>query len=265
MFSNAESVYIRNKEVASIVTADGGVLYQKDSGYDLLLTCDNPILSFNDGDACTLSGVLTFNGVVVPDEPIDYNIMHDGTVLDSGSLTTDDNGEINLNYIAAGVGDVDVVFSLRSLLQKTFVIEDLYHYDTTIYSTSSVTLNVPLPSTFELEYVIKQTNSNAGVPYLDIGDSSNNRMLVGQYARAGTNGIITYTGTQNNYPYSSNPTLNQDNTIHFKYDGTNYVYWLNDGTPMTISDKGILLSKLIHIEGGGNSNNLLKDIKVKAL
>ena len=150
-------------------------------------------------------------------------------------------------------------------LQKTFVIEDLYHYDTTIYSTSSVTLNVPLPSTFELEYVIKQTDSNAGVPYLDIGDSSNNRMLVGQYARAGTNGIITYTGTQNNYPYSSNPTVNQDNTIHFKYDGTNYVYWLNDGTPMTISDKGILLSKLIHIEGGGNSNNWLKNIKIKAL
>ena len=126
MFSNAESIYINNKEVESIVTADGGVLYQKDSGYDLLLTCDNPILSFNDGDACTLSGVLTFNGVVVPDETIDYNIMHDGTVLDSGSLTTDDNGEINLNYIAAGVGDVDVVFSLRSLLQKTYVITDCY-------------------------------------------------------------------------------------------------------------------------------------------
>lgn len=126
MFSNAESIYINNKEVASIVTADGGVLYEKNPGYDLLLTCDNPILSFNDGDACTLSGVLTFNGVVVPDEPIDYNIMHDGTVLDSGSLTTDINGEINLNYIAAGVGDVDVVFSLRSLLQKTYVITDYY-------------------------------------------------------------------------------------------------------------------------------------------
>ena len=148
-------------------------------------------------------------------------------------------------------------------LQETYAIEDYFYYNPNVYSTSSATLNIPLPSTFELEYVIKQTNSNASAPYLDIGDSSNNRMLVGQYARAGTNGIITYTGTQNNYPYSSNTILNQDNIIHFKYDGTNYVYWLNDGAPMTISDKGILLSKLIHIEGGGGGT--LKNIKVKAL
>ena len=158
MFSNAESVYINNKEVASIVTADGGVLYQKDSGYDLLLTCDNPILSFNDGDACTLSGVLTFNGVVVPDEPIDYNIMHDGTVLDSGSLTTDDNGEINLNYIAAGVGDVDVVFSLRSLLQKTYVIHDAKYYDTNTYTNGDTIVNIAFESTVEFE-ILKKTNS----------------------------------------------------------------------------------------------------------
>ena len=151
----------------------------------------------------------------------------------------------------------------RIFLQETFVIEDDFYYNLNVYSTSSATLNIPLPSTFELEYVIKQTNSNASVPYLDIGDSSNNRMLVGQYTRAGANGIITYTGTQDSYPYSSNPTLNQDNTFHFKYDGTNYVYWLNDGTPMTISDKEILLSKLIHIESGAGGT--LKNIKVKAL
>ena len=124
MFSNAESVYINNKEVASIVTADGGVLYQKDSGYDLLLTCDKPVLSLHDNDSCTVTGVLTLNGVPVQDETIDYNILHNDTVLDSGSLTTDNNGEITLDYAAAGVGDVDVVFSLRSLLQKTYVIED---------------------------------------------------------------------------------------------------------------------------------------------
>ena len=127
MFSNAESVYINNKEVASIVTADGGVLYQKDSGYDLLLTCDKHVLSLHDNDSCTVTGVLTLNGVPVQDETIDYNILHNDTVLDSGSLTTDTNGEISLNYIAAGVGDVDVVFSLRSLLQKTCSLEDLFY------------------------------------------------------------------------------------------------------------------------------------------
>lgn len=153
----------------------------------------------------------------------------------------------------------------RILLQETYSLEDCTYYKTTQYTSSSVALNIPLPSHFSLEYVLKQTDSNKSVPYLDIGASSNNRMLVGQYARAGTNGLITYTGSQTNYPYSTNPTVNQENTIHFTYDGTNYTYWLNSLTPMTVSDKGVTLSKLIHIESGGSSSNYLKNIKIKPL
>lgn len=122
MLSNAESVYINNKEVASIVTADGGVLYQKKSGYDLLLTCDKPFLTLHDNDSCTVTGVLTLNGVPVQDETIDYSIMHNDTTLDSGSLMTDENGEITLDYASNGVGDVEVIFTLR-LLQETYVID----------------------------------------------------------------------------------------------------------------------------------------------
>ena len=64
--------------------------------------------------------------MLVRGDTIDYNIMHNDTILDSGSLTTDQDGKITLDYTAAGVGDVDVVFSLRSLLQKTYVITDYY-------------------------------------------------------------------------------------------------------------------------------------------
>lgn len=167
-------------------------------------------------------------------------------------------------FYGEGTGDIYIKSNVGSVLSDPYSIEDCNYYSTTQYSTSSASLNISLPSApFSLEYVLKQTNSNASVPYIDIGASSNNRMLVGQYARAGTNGLITYTPSQTNYPYTSNPILNQDNIVHFIYDGSDYTYWLNDLSPMTVSDKGITLSKIIHSESG--SGGYIKNIKVKPL
>ena len=152
------------------------------------------------------------------------------------------------------------------LVSETYAIEDCHYYNDNTYSTSSVTLNVPLPNnSFSLEYLIKQGATNSGMPYLDIGDSSSDRMLVGQYARAGGNGLIIYKPSSTTYAYGTNPTTNQENTIYFTYDGTNYSYSLNNGTALVVSDKGVTLSKLIHIEGGGSSSNYLKNIKIKPL
>ena len=148
---------------------------------------------------------------------------------------------------------------------ETYSLEDCTYYKTTQYTTSSVTLNIPLPSHFSLEYVLKQGATNSGMPYLDIGDSSSDRMLVGQYARAGGNGLIIYKPSSTTYAYGTNPTTNQENTIYFTYDGTNYSYSLNNGTALVVTDKGVTLSKLIHIEGGGSSSNYLKNIKIKPL
>lgn len=171
---------------------------------------------------------------------------------------------LNVYFYGEGTGDIYIKSNVGSVLSDPYTVEDCTYYSTTQYSTSSVSLNISLPSApFSLEYVIKQTNSNASVPYIDIGASSNNRMLVGQYARAGANGLITYTGSQTNYPYTSNPILNQDNIVHFIYDGSDYTYWLNDLSPMTVSDKGVSLSKIIHVESG--SGGSLRNIKVKSL
>ena len=149
-------------------------------------------------------------------------------------------------------------------LTKTFAIEDCYYYSTTTYGSSSVNINVPLPSApFSLEYLLTQTRRDWGVPYIDIGDSSNNRMLIGQYARAGTNGIIVYKGSQTNHPYGTDTLLNQDNTIYFAYDGTQYTYKLNNGTPMTVADAGVTFTKIIHSEGGDGGT--IRNVKVKQL
>ena len=198
----------------------------------------------------------------IPDLSLDFQVGS-GAVT---SVVTDSNGRYEYTYHSIGEGDVEISASKTVdgiLVSETYDIEDCTYYKTTQYTSSSVTLNIPLPSHFSLEYVMKQTDSNNSAPYLDIGASSNNRMLVGQYARAGTNGLIVYKSSSTNYSYSSNPTFNQENTVHFTYDGTDYTYWLNSLTPMTVSDKGVTLSKLIHIEGG--NGGYLKNIKIKPL
>ena len=221
----------------------------------LTLSSDKSILSYYDSDTLTLTATLT--GGVVSGQTIEF--FNGSTSL--GTATTNSNGIATKTYSSSGVGDVIFSATKNSVSSNTITVEDCIYYNATQYTTTSTTLNIPLPNHFSLEYVLKQTNSSQSAPYLDIGDSTNNRMLIGQYARAGTNGLITYLSTTTNYPYSSNPTLNQENTIHFTYDGTDYTYWLNDLTPMTVSDKGVTLSKLIHIEGG--YGGYLKDIKIK--
>ncbi|MBP3226103.1 MAG: hypothetical protein J6M08_04180 [Methanobrevibacter sp.] len=120
-------------------------------------------------------------------------------------------------------------------------------------------MNIALPSHFQLEYDLTPTTRNNPAPYLDIGSASNNRALVGQYARAGTNGLITYTGSQTNHPHSSLTTLNSVNAIKFSYTGGDYTYSLNN-VPMTVANANISFDKLIHIEGG--SGGRLTNIRV---
>ena len=151
-------------------------------------------------------------------------------------------------------------------LQETYALQDLWYYNPNTYSTSSTQLNITLPSTpFTLEYTLKQGATGSSVPYLDIGNASNNRMLVGQYARAGGNGLIIYKSSSTTHSYSTNPTTNQDNIVWFKADGSKYYYKLNDGVVMEVADAGITLSKIIHIEACASSSNYIKNIKVKAL
>ena len=123
-------------------------------------------------------------------------------------------------------------------------------------------MNVALPNYFQLEYDITPTSRSASAPYLDIGSGTNNRALVGQYARAGTNGVITYTGSQTNHPHSDLTILNEVNTIKFVYTGGDYTYSLND-SPMTVANANISFSKIIHIEGGRGGS--LTNIRVTKL
>lgn len=65
MFTNATNVMIGNKEVESIVTSDGGILYQKPStdNYALSLSSDKNSISYANSETATLTATLTNNGI----------------------------------------------------------------------------------------------------------------------------------------------------------------------------------------------------------
>lgn len=136
--------------------------------YNLVLSADKDILSYNGLDSCTITGVLDSETGLVENEEIDYTIMHNETELDAGTLTTDENGEIELVYDAIGAGEVEVILSLRSLLQKTFVLEDCNYWNTaevirtstngsTIYDNN---MSEALPTDCEISFDIWSNNNN---------------------------------------------------------------------------------------------------------
>ena len=256
--TNLATMGVSSQSSDSLTTLANKILDIDTGGADtIVLITNKSILSYYDSETATLTATYS-KGAGYSLEV--YNAVT-GTKI--GDMTDNNDGTYTYTYSSAGTGDISMTATAGTTESNSILIEDCTYYNPTQYSTSNQTLNVPLPTHFTLEYLIKQTNTNASVPYLDIGDSSNNRILVGQYARAGTNGIIIYGSSTTNHPYSSNPIVNQENSIYFKYDGTKYYYALNDGAIMEIADANVTLTKLIHVEGG--DGGYLKNIKIKAI
>ena len=74
------------------------------------------------------------DGDAVPSRSLTYEIKHGSITIDSGSDTTDSNGEIEIEYTGNSIGDVDVIVSYGSL-QETFVIIDAVKYDNATQSS----------------------------------------------------------------------------------------------------------------------------------
>ena len=87
-------------------------------------------------------------------------------------------------------------------------------------------------------------------------------MLIGQFARAGGNGLIIYQTSSTTYALPNISTLNAVNHYEFTYDGSNYTIDRN-GENMTIQSKGIHFDKIIHVEGGPGGT--LTNIRVHKL
>lgn len=103
--------------------------------YDLGLFCSTPIIQKND-TAIVYAG-LTRDNVPVSGESLDYVVKHGDSVLDSGSVVTGSDGTASVSYVGTGVGDIEVIVSYGTLLQKTYSICDAIYYDSMISDTTS--------------------------------------------------------------------------------------------------------------------------------
>ena len=224
---------------------------------------DKTILSYADGDKANITLTLydQFN------EPVagEYISFYLDGELRTRFLTNGDGQVTGLSYHSTGVGDVTFTFECSNL-QETYSIEDCWYYNSNVLKEyTQIPLNVSLPSTFHLSYLLQQDSSRSySAPYLVIGENSNSRLLIGQYAKAGTNGIIAYKPSSTNFPFGTNTLVApNENLIEFEYGGGNYTYSLN-GSSMTVTNQNISLDKLLYVETS-NEVCYIKNIKIKPL
>lgn len=176
------------------------------------------------GDTDTIIATLFDGSTPVSGETLSYKVKHGSTVLDSGSGTTDSNGQISISYTGTGIGDIDVIVKLDgSSLQETFTIEDCVLYRETLSSTIT---DLTLPSKYTLEFDMPSTSNST---YAIIGTDTTHRILVGQMSNQNPslNGVWIYNGsstpTQNNCPTS--PTQN----AHYTFTYENGAYTMSNG------------------------------------
>lgn len=221
--------------------------------YSLSMTGTSIIES---GDSDTITATLLDNGVAVAGETLSYQIKHGSTVLDSGTDTTDANGEIEITYTGTGVGDIDVIVSFGMVLQETYEIEDCYKYDTTAHNTNA-TLNYSLPSEFELQFTIYSVSTVSGnTCYLRFNNS--NTIFIGK--ATSSNRKVYFNDGSDHYLGSTIPE-STDYTLTLTYEDG--VATLTDGVntlPLSIAS----LTSIYNVNIG-RQDNYIKNIKIKAL
>lgn len=236
------------------------------------ITSTKDILSAHDSESATITATLSSEDITIPNTELDYTIVDkDDNLLDDGTVTTDANGEASIVYTATGVGDVTVTFSLHSLLQKTYNLEDCVRSDSTTYSSTTNT-DFVLPSRFKIEYDFQYNGAQA--IYMTIGQYSENvgGILTGKVmstentlnliARKSNNGTgdIRITGT-NNYP------SNTWNHIIVTYDGT--AMRINDDDVVLTNFNGVTMDKIrmltFYKDSYSSGSGQIKNIKIKRL
>ena len=220
------------------------------------------ILSGYDEDTMVLTAtVKDTNNNVMEDESVVFE--RGGTTL--ATKQTNSQGIATYTYTASGNGDVSFTATAGEVVSSAVSVEDCNYYSTTEYKQNGdyISLNIPLPSTFKLEFDIKPTSrSTSGWGsgcYLRLGADSDNGIWAGQLTSAGRHGLMPKPTGTTQY-CTSNTVLSEDNHITVLFDGTTATYTCNNET-VTISTSN--LSKINAVVP--TSNNGLKNIKIKPL
>jgi len=256
---NARADDVQSNTVA--VTMDEDV-------YELVLSCDAPIIE--SGGSTSVNCLLTHNGGAVSGESLNYIINHGSTTIDSGSVTTGNDGTASISYVGTGVGDVSVEVSYSTLLQKTYELEDCDIYDTTEHTKSySTTKFETIASITDLSDVsisldLKTTTYNYSCVF-GIGYNSESDQI--GFGTTDTVGRIyrTLNGINNHLNYSQ---FNQNNVyynLRFERTGNTLKTYLNNVLIDTSTDNEISTFTYLNFGSWRTKTIYYKNLKVKAL
>lgn len=130
--------------------------------YSLGVTGTKSILSYADGESCTVTATLTDGGVAVAGETLSYVIKHGSTIISTGSDTTDNNGEISITYTSTGIGDITVEVDFGILLQERYDVIDYVSYDgATTDKASKYTIANLNSHTFSTDHYVAERTLSA--------------------------------------------------------------------------------------------------------
>lgn len=267
-FENAKSIRIGNKEVKSITTSTGTIWKKEEDNYLLTINSSKSILSYADSESATITATLTNNNVAVNGETLTYTIKHNNTTIDTGSDTTDANGQITFTYASAGIGDVTVEVDYGILLQETYEVEDTWKYWTNTWTQGSsnrqIPLNLALPSSFKINWKSKTTSyaqvilgkTYGTLDYIINHNSSNNMSSFQLLKRVNSSSAQTVTATGNSYPSS------QTYDLEYQYANGQHTLLVDGVQVFSVNDMSVEITELLYLS---IRDATLSNIKVKPL
>ena len=191
---------------------------------DTITLTGTPIIQTGDTD--TITATLLYGSTPVSGETLSYQVKHGSTVLDSGSGTTDSNGQISISYTGTGIGDVDIIVSYGSDIQETFEVQDCKFYDDMSSNKLSqyITKIGSVTSTYQSGYIQIQGTSNfCGLaPNIELDSSDDWSMECEIKTNSNTyNGVLLL---KNNTDFISNVIYDNNYAYVSSYGYASYNY-----------------------------------------
>lgn len=144
---------------------------------NISLTSDENILSYEDGDTCTLTAQLTDDGSPVSVEGVTVEFFSGSTSL--GTADTNSSGIATLTYTSAGVGDMTLTASVGGIIvSETFSIRDFTYIADTMEKLATALTNVTTGNSIYLKdgtYSLPSSYTVSGIKL--IGESTNAKIV----------------------------------------------------------------------------------------
>ena len=199
----------------------------------LTVTADKPILQ--SGETSTITCKLACGTGGISGKTLSYEIKHGSTTIDSGTDTTNSNGEITITYTGTAVGQVDVIVKYGTLLQEIFVVYDTLFYDSGLNDSSKnnnwSTSNLQITTDNTGTLVSNSTTNNVFYRiYKNSALVSFNTPYIFEFEVIEYTGTITIVndGSSNIRKAFGTLSVQTGDTVRIEYDGETCKYYVND-------------------------------------